>query len=133
MYLTKIIPAYENPEKLVIPAQADLTSFSVVDYSGLFIASPSSIVIFVLSLPLAPVGFLRRPSILRSLLLVVRPWSLLTLLFQLILLPLIMMLHLIMMLPLIIMRCRRSILSLLFIVLLDCLGTRLETVLLAVK
>jgi hypothetical protein len=67
------------------------------------------------------------------LLLVVRPWSLLTLLFQLILLPLIMMLHLIMMLPLIIMRCRRSILSLLFIVLLDCLGTRLVTVLLAVK
>ena len=48
-----------------------------MDTSGLIIAFPASFFIFLLALPVASLGLLRLPPILRSLFLPLRPWRLL--------------------------------------------------------
>ena len=51
--------------------------FGLKDKSGLIIVSPASFLIFLLTLPLAPLGLLRLPAILRFLYLALRLWRLL--------------------------------------------------------
>src|SRR5471032_2486089 len=71
-----------------------------MDETRLFVASPAPLVISVLSLPAALIGFLRCPSVLRSLFTLLSPRRLLLPLIILLLLPLINLL-LLLLLPLI--------------------------------
>ena len=63
--------------------------FYRLDRSGLIIASPPSILIFVLPLPAFSIGLLPFPPVLRSFFLALRPWCVLLTLFGPRLLPLI--------------------------------------------
>jgi hypothetical protein len=60
-----------------------------MDKTGIIIALPASFLIFLLSLPVALLGLLRLPFILRFLLLALQPWCLLLMLYSPWLLPLV--------------------------------------------